>query len=117
MVSALLAERAVWDALVHVTDPEIPVVNIVEMGMVRGVEIEGGRATVKFTPTFSGCPALHVIRQDIERAVARWGLQPSAWKRSSARRGAPTTSPRPPAPSWSSTASRRRIRLARATPS
>jgi len=69
------AESAVWNALISVTDPEIPVVNIVEMGMVRSVEIEGGRATVKFTPTFSGCPALHVIRQDIERAVAPLGFE------------------------------------------
>lgn len=66
--------NAVWDALSHVNDPEIPVVNIVEMGMVRDVRVEGGAATVRFTPTFSGCPALHVIREDIRRAVVPLGF-------------------------------------------
>jgi ring-1,2-phenylacetyl-CoA epoxidase subunit PaaD len=69
----LPSEAAVWAALAGVNDPEIPVVNIVEMGMVRGVQVEAGRITVQFTPTFSGCPALHVIRQDIQQALDELG--------------------------------------------
>lgn len=65
----------IWAALAQVPDPEIPVVSIVDMGMVRGVEVEGGRVSVTFTPTFSGCPALHVIRQSIEDAVRALGVQ------------------------------------------
>ncbi|MGX9685913.1 1,2-phenylacetyl-CoA epoxidase subunit PaaD [Deinococcus wulumuqiensis] len=64
----------IWAALAQVPDPEIPVVSIVDMGMVRGVEVDGGRVSVTFTPTFSGCPALHVIRQSIEDAVRALGV-------------------------------------------
>lgn len=60
---------AVWAALSQVPDPEIPVVSIVDMGMVREVKVDGEGVSVTFTPTFSGCPALHVIRQSIEDAV------------------------------------------------
>lgn len=64
----------IWAALAQVPDPEIPVVSIVDMGMVREVEVDGGRVSVTFTPTFSGCPALHVIRQSIEDAVRALGV-------------------------------------------
>ena len=70
-----LQPSAIWAALAQVPDPEIPVVSIVDMGMVRGVEVEGERVSVTFTPTFSGCPALHVIRQSIEDAVRGLGVQ------------------------------------------
>lgn len=62
-------------ALETVQDPEIPVVNIVEMGMVRGIHVHEGDVTVEFTPTFSGCPALHVIRESIRDAVRPLGFQ------------------------------------------
>ncbi|MFN4251089.1 1,2-phenylacetyl-CoA epoxidase subunit PaaD [Deinococcus sp.] len=66
---------AVWDALASVPDPEIPVVSITDMGMVRDVTVsDAGRVTVTFTPTFSGCPALHVIRESIEQAVRDLGV-------------------------------------------
>lgn len=58
-------EEAIWAALQEVVDPEIPVVSLVEMGIVRGVELAGQDAVVTITPTFSGCPALHVMQQDI----------------------------------------------------
>jgi ring-1,2-phenylacetyl-CoA epoxidase subunit PaaD len=74
-VPAAPGEAAVWAALAAVRDPEIPVVGIVEMGMVRGVQLGQGRVTVQFTPTFSGCPALAVIREDIRAAVAGLGLE------------------------------------------
>lgn len=58
-------EEQIWAALAEVTDPEIPVVSLVEMGIVRGVALNGQDAVVTITPTFSGCPALHVMKQDI----------------------------------------------------
>lgn len=64
-----------WEALRGVKDPEIPVLNIVEMGMVLGVEAEGERVKVRFRPTFSGCPALRLIRQEIERALREAGAK------------------------------------------
>ncbi|WP_407542690.1 1,2-phenylacetyl-CoA epoxidase subunit PaaD (plasmid) [Deinococcus radiomollis] len=67
-------ETAVWNALTGVPDPEIPAVNIVEMGMVRGVSLDGDTVTVRFTPTFSGCPALQVIRDGIRDALSPLGF-------------------------------------------
>ena len=74
MIRTVSAQH-VWDALKAVPDPEIPVVSIVDMGMVRDVVVESGRVQVTFTPTFSGCPALHVIRQSIEGAVQDLGVR------------------------------------------
>lgn len=59
----------------EIADPEIPAVNIVEMGMIRSlVLLPDGSAHVAFAPTFSGCPALHVIRAEIERALHTAGV-------------------------------------------
>lgn len=72
----MVREAQVWDALSKVMDPELPIVNVVEMGIVRGVDVRGSAATVRMTPTFSACPALHVIRADIADAVRELGLTP-----------------------------------------
>jgi ring-1,2-phenylacetyl-CoA epoxidase subunit PaaD len=64
---------AVRAALLTVTDPEVPVLNVVEMGMIADARIEGDRTVVDLTPTFAGCPALDVIRADIQRAVRECG--------------------------------------------
>ena len=65
----MINEQTVWQALEEVKDPEIPVVSVVELGVVRDVIVEGDGVVVKMTPTFSGCPALHVIERDIEAKV------------------------------------------------
>ena len=67
-----------FEALKGVKDPEIPVLNIVEMGMVLGLEAEGDRVRVRFRPTFSGCPALALIREEIQRALKEAG--PRRWR-------------------------------------
>lgn len=64
-----------WEALKGVKDPEIPVLNIVEMGMVLGVEAEGKRVKVRFRPTFSGCPAIQLIREEIVGALKEAGAE------------------------------------------
>ncbi|WP_198665485.1 1,2-phenylacetyl-CoA epoxidase subunit PaaD [Thermus sediminis] len=64
-----------WEALKGVKDPEIPVLNIVEMGMVLGLEAEGERVRVRFRPTFSGCPALALIREEIQKALEAAGAR------------------------------------------
>lgn len=64
-----------WQVLEEISDPEIPVVNIVEMGMIVGLQPEGESVTVHFRPTFSGCPALALIRQEIVRALKAAGAQ------------------------------------------
>ncbi len=59
----------VWRALGTVVDPEIPVVSVVELGIVRTVRHEGRRFLITVTPTYSGCPATRVIENDIRAAV------------------------------------------------
>ncbi|MBA2724847.1 MAG: phenylacetate-CoA oxygenase subunit PaaJ [Actinobacteria bacterium] len=56
-------------ALASVPDPEIPAVSVLDMGMIRDVSEEGGRVTVVILPTFTGCPAIDVIKEDVQRAV------------------------------------------------
>ena len=66
----------VWDALAQVPDPEIPVVSLVDLGVVRDVEVDGARVRVEFTPTFLGCPAVDVMRDRMEEAVRALGAEP-----------------------------------------
>ena len=61
---------AIVRALESVTDPEIPVVNVVEMGIIVGVRIEVDCVVIDMTPTFVGCPALEVIRENIRAAIS-----------------------------------------------
>ena len=64
----------VWRTLALVPDPEIPVISIVDLGIVRGVEWRGEELVVTVTPTYSGCPATEVIMADIGRALAAAGF-------------------------------------------
>ena len=66
----------VWAALEDVPDPEIPVVSLVDLGVVREVTVDGGRVHVAFTPTFLGCPALERMRADLEAKIAELGGEP-----------------------------------------
>ena len=68
------SRKQLWLALSKVTDPEIPVVNVVEMGIVRDVQVQGQRAIITMTPTFSGCPALNVIRDSLEQTAIQEGF-------------------------------------------
>lgn len=70
-----LTAEQIWRALDDVKDPEIPVVSVVEMGIVRDVAVSDGKVTVAMTPTFSGCPALHVMKADIEKRVRELGVE------------------------------------------
>jgi ring-1,2-phenylacetyl-CoA epoxidase subunit PaaD len=65
----------VWTILECVPDPEIPVVSIRELGILRGVEEMDGHLQVIITPTYSGCPAMGQIEDDIHAALAAEGLQ------------------------------------------
>lgn len=64
-------EARVWRALHSVMDPEIPVLSVVDLGVVRYVRSEGGPFRVGITPTYSGCPATEVIQRSIREALAR----------------------------------------------
>lgn len=58
-------EDAIWNCLRDVPDPEIPVVSVVDLGMVREVRVDGERIEVDVSPTYSGCPATEVIEDSI----------------------------------------------------
>lgn len=67
--------RRAWDAAAQVCDPEIPVLTIADLGVLRSVEIaEDGAVEVAITPTYSGCPAMDVIGVDVELALLKAGL-------------------------------------------
>lgn len=68
-MSVATLETAVWDALDRVLDPEIPAVSVVDMGMIEKVEVDDGGVSVTFLPTFTGCPAIAIIEDDIESAL------------------------------------------------
>jgi ring-1,2-phenylacetyl-CoA epoxidase subunit PaaD len=67
------SEEEIWRMLDRVRDPEIPVVSIVELGMVRQVNRQGNRVTITLAPTFAGCPALLVIQGDIQHSLQEAG--------------------------------------------
>jgi ring-1,2-phenylacetyl-CoA epoxidase subunit PaaD len=65
----------VWAALAEIPDPEIPVISLVELGVIRDVEVEDGRVRVDFTPTFLGCPALEVMQEAMTERVRALGAE------------------------------------------
>ncbi|AOY99928.1 phenylacetate-CoA oxygenase subunit PaaJ [Cupriavidus sp. USMAHM13] len=77
-MSATVAERAsldqVWAWLDKVPDPEVPVISVVDLGIVRDVAWLDDTCVVTITPTYSGCPAMTAIREEIERTLAAHGV-------------------------------------------
>jgi ring-1,2-phenylacetyl-CoA epoxidase subunit PaaD len=69
----VVTAAAVWSALGEVEDPEIPVVSLVDLGVIRDVQVEGNRVHVEFTPTFLGCPALEYMRSQMEEKIGELG--------------------------------------------
>lgn len=70
----MTAEQA-WAAVSEVADPEIPVITLVEMGIVRDVRIEDDRVRVELVPTFLGCPALEAMQREIAERIAALGAE------------------------------------------
>ena len=72
----VVSEERVREALAAIPDPEIPVISIVDLGVVRDVQVDGERVRVEFTPTFLGCPALETMRAQMEEAIRDLGAEP-----------------------------------------
>jgi ring-1,2-phenylacetyl-CoA epoxidase subunit PaaD len=72
----VVTEAQVWDALAEIPDPEIPVISLVDLGVVRSVGIDGDSVRVEFTPTFLGCPALEVMRDAMAERLRALGVEP-----------------------------------------
>lgn len=64
----------VWSWLGEVADPEIPVISVVDLGIVRDVAFDGDACVVTITPTYSGCPAMQVIADAVKEALQAHGL-------------------------------------------
>ena len=74
-------EARIWHWLSEVPDPEIPVVSVVELGMVRGVNLAGDSIEVEVAPTYSGCPATEVIEDSIVGKLREEGVEDVTVKR------------------------------------
>src|SRR5579875_959142 len=76
VVAAASSAAEVWKWLGEIADPEIPVLSITDLGIVRGVSWDGehDELTVTITPTYSGCPAMDVISDEIRRAANEHGV-------------------------------------------
>lgn len=70
-----LVKQKIWDHLSEVLDPEVPVLNIAELGVLRDIEIDGEQLMVVITPTYSGCPAMKVIADQIISVLNEKGYQ------------------------------------------
>lgn len=81
MVGAAFSRQHVFELLASVLDPEVPVLNVVEMGIVRDAALDAqGSLQVTITPTYSGCPAMQVIEREILAALERAGFEKSTIK-------------------------------------
>jgi ring-1,2-phenylacetyl-CoA epoxidase subunit PaaD len=73
VVTRVSARETYWNAVSAVLDPEVPVLSVVDLGIVRDVREEDGVVVVDITPTYSGCPAMRVIEDDIRSALVNAG--------------------------------------------
>jgi len=64
-----------WAVAATVTDPEVPVLTIEDLGVLRAVEVDGDRVVVTLTPTYSGCPAIDTMRDDVVLALTAAGVE------------------------------------------
>jgi ring-1,2-phenylacetyl-CoA epoxidase subunit PaaD len=67
-------KQAIWKLLEQVSDPEIPVLTVIDMGIIRGVNLEGDDLEVVITPTYSGCPAMDMLTVDIKAILQENGF-------------------------------------------
>jgi ring-1,2-phenylacetyl-CoA epoxidase subunit PaaD len=72
----VVSADAVWAKFAEIPDPEIPVVSLVDLGVIRSVDVQDGHVHVEFTPTFLGCPALEVMTRASEQKVRELGAEP-----------------------------------------
>ena len=71
----MVTAAEIWAALDEIPDPEIPVISLVDLGVIKDVRVEGFRVRVAFTPTFMGCPALETMQRELRAKVQGLGAQ------------------------------------------
>ena len=67
---------AIWPILETVMDPEVPVLSVVDLGVIRAVTVDDKQVTVTITPTYTGCPAMDMIAMQIRMALMAAGYEP-----------------------------------------
>ncbi len=77
MVNNTIATNAIWKILETVKDPEVPVLSVVDLGVIRAVELDEQQVRVTITPTYTGCPAMDMISMHIKMALNAAGYQTS----------------------------------------
>ena len=70
-----MTAEQVWASLDEIPDPEIPVISLVELGVIKHVAVEGSRVRIDFTPTFMGCPALETMQRAMRERVEALGAE------------------------------------------
>lgn len=70
----IIHKQDVWDVLDSIVDPDIPVISIVELGLVRDVQIEEEKVLVSITPSYSSCPAMYYFKEEIPRKLSEAGI-------------------------------------------
>ena len=69
-----ISVKRVWEILEQISDPEIPILSIVDLGIVREVSVEANNIEVFITPTYSGCPAMDMISMNIKMELLQQGF-------------------------------------------
>jgi len=72
----MVTAEQVWEAFDEIPDPEIPIISLVDLGVIRSVDVSDRHVRVEFTPTFLGCPALEVMKRALEESVTALGGEP-----------------------------------------
>jgi ring-1,2-phenylacetyl-CoA epoxidase subunit PaaD len=72
-LSHKVTDADVWAALAEIPDPEIPVISLVDLGVIKDVSVEDGHVHIDFTPTFMGCPALETMQREMRAKVQELG--------------------------------------------
>jgi ring-1,2-phenylacetyl-CoA epoxidase subunit PaaD len=71
----MLSNSEIQTLLSAIPDPEIPVISIAELGILRSVNVEGSKVVVTITPTYSGCPAMRAIEDEIKEKLKSNGIE------------------------------------------
>jgi ring-1,2-phenylacetyl-CoA epoxidase subunit PaaD len=68
----MVTEKEIWEKLEEVKDPEIPKLSVVDLGIITGVKFDDeNNVHIKMTPTFAGCPAVEMMKEDIKKMVSK----------------------------------------------
>lgn len=75
VVISTIQEDAIWKILETVPDPEVPVLSVLDLGIVRKINVDNDTIEVIITPTYTGCPAMDMIAMNIKLALAEYGYK------------------------------------------